>query len=227
MYNCFTLDDTATRTGFSKLGVEQVGALITRGVLIDIAALKGVPMLGGHLRDHAADLAAGAGAQKLTLRRATPSSFTPAGAPCGARTTRAISARAPGIGTAAAEWLATQDPMLVGRRQQRRRDFAEPRSAARSVRAIRSCSSSTAFTCSRISARRARRAPCPRVRADRRAAQDSGRHGIDGRAGRDSLGARRSRGPCQPRRRCTARARRSSTATDASQPMQPSVMLCP
>jgi hypothetical protein len=35
MYNCFTLEDTASRTGFTKLGVEQVGALITRGVLID------------------------------------------------------------------------------------------------------------------------------------------------------------------------------------------------
>ena len=45
MYNCFTLEETATRTGFSKLGVEQVGALVTRGVLLDIAALKGVPML--------------------------------------------------------------------------------------------------------------------------------------------------------------------------------------
>ena len=37
MYNCYTLDDTATRAGFTKLGVEQVGALITRGVLIDVA----------------------------------------------------------------------------------------------------------------------------------------------------------------------------------------------
>src|SRR5215204_478546 len=42
MYNCFTLDDTASRTGFTKLGVEQVGALITRGVLIDVAAVKGM-----------------------------------------------------------------------------------------------------------------------------------------------------------------------------------------
>jgi hypothetical protein len=33
MYNCFTLEETATRTGFSKLGVEQVGGLVTRGVL--------------------------------------------------------------------------------------------------------------------------------------------------------------------------------------------------
>ena len=32
MYNCFKLDDTSTRTGFTKLGIENVGALMTRGV---------------------------------------------------------------------------------------------------------------------------------------------------------------------------------------------------
>jgi hypothetical protein len=42
LYNCFKLDDIATRTGFSKLGIEKVGALMTRGVLIDVAGSKGV-----------------------------------------------------------------------------------------------------------------------------------------------------------------------------------------
>jgi hypothetical protein len=45
MYNCFKVDDAATRTGFSTLGIEQVGSLMTRGVLIDVAALKGVEIL--------------------------------------------------------------------------------------------------------------------------------------------------------------------------------------
>src|SRR3989441_8105664 len=30
LYNCFKLDDIATRTGFTKLGVESVGSLMTR-----------------------------------------------------------------------------------------------------------------------------------------------------------------------------------------------------
>ena len=38
MYNCFKVNESATRTGFEKLGVEKVGALFTRGVLIDVAA---------------------------------------------------------------------------------------------------------------------------------------------------------------------------------------------
>ena len=45
-YNCFKTEDIATRTGFTKLGIEKVGTLMTRGVLIDVAALKGVDMLG-------------------------------------------------------------------------------------------------------------------------------------------------------------------------------------
>ena len=45
LYNCVKLDDIASRSGFTKFGMEKVGSLITRGVLIDVAALKGVEML--------------------------------------------------------------------------------------------------------------------------------------------------------------------------------------
>ena len=45
LYNCFKVDETSTRTGFTKLGIQNVGALVTRGVLIDVAALKNVDML--------------------------------------------------------------------------------------------------------------------------------------------------------------------------------------
>src|SRR2546425_10693673 len=45
LYNCFKQDDITTRTGFTRLGIENVGALVTRGVLIDVAGLKGVEML--------------------------------------------------------------------------------------------------------------------------------------------------------------------------------------
>src|SRR5262245_10711803 len=44
-YNCFKLGDIGTRTGFKKLGIEHVGGLMTRGVLIDVAGFKGVDML--------------------------------------------------------------------------------------------------------------------------------------------------------------------------------------
>jgi len=45
-YNCFKVAENATRSGFTKLGVHNAGAIITRGVLIDVAGYKGVEMLG-------------------------------------------------------------------------------------------------------------------------------------------------------------------------------------
>ena len=45
LYNCFKVSETATRNGFTKLGVEKVGALVTRGVMVDVAGLKGVETL--------------------------------------------------------------------------------------------------------------------------------------------------------------------------------------
>src|SRR3989441_12165921 len=41
LYNCFKQDEITTRSGFTKLGVGNVGALVTRGVLSDVAGLKG------------------------------------------------------------------------------------------------------------------------------------------------------------------------------------------
>src|SRR5262249_47052498 len=41
-YNCFKTADIETRNGFSKLGIQNVGMLMTRGVLIDVAGFKGV-----------------------------------------------------------------------------------------------------------------------------------------------------------------------------------------
>ena len=58
MYNCFKLDEISTRTGFTKLGIENVGFLMTRGVLIDVAALKGVRMLPDRYEITVADLQA-------------------------------------------------------------------------------------------------------------------------------------------------------------------------
>src|SRR5207237_4144962 len=44
-YNCFKTDEISSRTGFTKLGIEKVGTLLTRGVLIDVEALKVVPVV--------------------------------------------------------------------------------------------------------------------------------------------------------------------------------------
>src|SRR5713226_1580797 len=67
MYNCFKVDEISTRTGFTKLGIENVGFLMTRGVLIDVAALKGVDTLQATYEITVADLQAALKRQSLTL----------------------------------------------------------------------------------------------------------------------------------------------------------------
>ena len=114
MYNCITLDEAATRTGFSKLGVEHVGALVTRGVLLDVAALKGVPMLAANYEITPADLEAALARQKLTLAPGDAILIHTGWGTLWGMDSARYQRSSPGVGTAAAEWLARQDPMLVG-----------------------------------------------------------------------------------------------------------------
>ena len=114
MYNCVTLEDAATRTGFSKLGVEQVGALMTRGVLVDVAALKGLPVLAENYEITPADLEAALARQKLTLAPGDAILIHTGWGTLWGKDNARYQRASPGVGTAAAEWLARQDPMLVG-----------------------------------------------------------------------------------------------------------------
>jgi kynurenine formamidase len=114
LYNCFKLDDIATRSGFTKLGIEKVGSLITRGVMIDVAALKGVEMLPDNYEITPRDLQQALANQNLTLQPGDAAIIrTGYGKLWGKDNIRYVT-RSPGIGIAAAEWLAKQDPMLVG-----------------------------------------------------------------------------------------------------------------
>jgi kynurenine formamidase len=114
MYNCFTLDESASRTGFTKLGVERVGALVTRGVLLDIAALKGVPMLADTYQITPQDLQEALATQKLTLQPGDAVLIHTGWGTLWGKDNARYQQGSPGLGTAAAEWLARQDPMLVG-----------------------------------------------------------------------------------------------------------------
>ena len=114
LYNCFELDAVATRTGFTKLGVHNVGTLMTRGVLIDVAASKGVDMLPDGYEITVADLQRALERQKQTLQPGDAVIIrTGWSALWGKDNARYVKTN-PGIGVAAAEWLAKQDPMLVG-----------------------------------------------------------------------------------------------------------------
>src|SRR6202008_4259012 len=67
-YNCFKTEDIETRTGFTKLGIQNVGMLMTRGVLIDVAGFKGVDMLGDTYEITVADLEGAIKRQNLVFQ---------------------------------------------------------------------------------------------------------------------------------------------------------------
>ena len=114
LYNCFKLDETATRTGFSKLGVENVGALMTRGVLIDVAALKSVEMLSDTYEITPQDLQQALQRQKMTVQPGDAVIVNTGWGKLWGKDNARYSKSRPGLGAAAAEWLAGLDPMLVG-----------------------------------------------------------------------------------------------------------------
>jgi kynurenine formamidase len=114
VYNCFKVDEIATRGGFSKVGIEKVGALITRGVLIDVAALKGVDMLGDTYEITVADLEGALQRQNQKLQPGDAVIIHTGWGKLWAKDNARYVKSCPGIGVKAAEWLAKQDPMLVG-----------------------------------------------------------------------------------------------------------------
>lgn len=114
MYNCVPLDGTATRTGVTRLGVEQVGGLMTRGVLLDIAALKKRAVLDDSYEITPEDLQQALAVQKLTLQPGDAVLVHTGWGTLWGKDNARYQRTSPGLGIAAAEWLARQDPMLVG-----------------------------------------------------------------------------------------------------------------
>ena len=114
MYNCFKVDETSGRTGFTKLGVENVGSLMTRGVLIDVAALKNLEILPDTYEITAQDLQQALQRQKLTLQPGDAVIINTGWNRLWGKDNSRFLKSNPGIGVAAAEWLARQDPLLIG-----------------------------------------------------------------------------------------------------------------
>ncbi len=114
LYNCFKQDEISSRGGFTKLGMEKVGTLITRGVMIDVAGLKGVDILGDNYEITVQDLQQALQKQSVKLQKGDAVIIhTGWGKLWGKDNARYVKS-CPGIGIAAAEWLVKQDPMLLG-----------------------------------------------------------------------------------------------------------------
>lgn len=114
LYNCFKNSETAGRGGFSKAGVDKVGAIFTRGVMIDVAGFKGVEMLGDNYEITADDLKGALAKQNLKLQPGDAVLIHTGWGKLWAKDNARFVKSCPGIGIGAAEWLAEQDPLLLG-----------------------------------------------------------------------------------------------------------------
>jgi kynurenine formamidase len=114
LYNCVKTDEVVTRNGFTKLGVEKVGGLITRGVLLDIAGLKGVEMLDVGYEITVADLEEAMKRHGVTIGIGDAVLIHTGWGKLWMKDNAKYNSGQPGIGISAGEWLAKLNPILVG-----------------------------------------------------------------------------------------------------------------
>ncbi len=114
LYNCVDQNEIITRDGFTRLGVENVGTLMTRGVLIDVARFKGVEMLPETYEITVDDLQQALDQQGVTLESGDAILIHTGWGVLWDTDAERFMATNPGIGVAAAQWLVEQDPMLLG-----------------------------------------------------------------------------------------------------------------
>jgi kynurenine formamidase len=114
LYNCLKTDEVSTRSGFTKLGVEKVGALFTRGVLLDVAAVKGVGMLDAGYEVTVADLEQAMQRQNVKIGAGDAVFLHTGWGKLWMKDNAKYNSGQPGPNVTAAEWLAKLNPMLVG-----------------------------------------------------------------------------------------------------------------
>jgi kynurenine formamidase len=114
LYNCYKISETSTRGSFTKLGIHNTGMLFTRGVMIDVAAFKGVETLPDAYEITVEDLE-GALKKQGTVIQAGDAIIinTGWGKLYGKENARYVKS-CPGIGVKAAQWLVAKDPILLG-----------------------------------------------------------------------------------------------------------------
>jgi kynurenine formamidase len=114
LYNCFDNDKTMTRRGFTHLGVERIGTLFTRGVMLDIAALKGVDVLPDRYEITVADLQQAMARQGVEIGKGDFVAIRTGWGRLWSTQKEKFAREEPGVGVAAAEWLVARHVMVIG-----------------------------------------------------------------------------------------------------------------
>jgi kynurenine formamidase len=114
LYNCVKIDEVATRNGFTKLGVEKIGMLFTRGVLVDVAGSMNVDVLPVDHEITVAEIEAALAREHVALQPGDAVLFHTGWGKFWGTENAKYATSSPGIGATAAEWLAKQEVMLLG-----------------------------------------------------------------------------------------------------------------
>lgn len=113
-YNGFKRSEFGKPYGLEKLGIENAGVFFTRGVLLDVAALRGVERLKPGEVITPADLEGAQKRQGVTVGEGDAVLIRSGHGQLWMKDNEAFSAGEPGIGAAAARWLCERKIMLVG-----------------------------------------------------------------------------------------------------------------
>jgi len=113
-YNGNRRSDFAQAEGLTKLGIENVGAIATRGVLIDVARFKGVDQLQRAYEITPADLKGALQRQNVQIRSGDVVLIHTGWGSLWMKDNARYAESAPGIGVGAAQMLADAEVVVVG-----------------------------------------------------------------------------------------------------------------
>ncbi len=113
-YNGNRRSEFAQAEGLTKLGVENVGAIVTRGVLIDVAKFKGVAQLQANYEITVADLKGALQKEGVQIRSGDVVLIHTGWSSLWMKDNTKYGATEPGIGLAAAQFLVDAEVVVVG-----------------------------------------------------------------------------------------------------------------
>ena len=113
-YNGNRRADFAQAGGLTKLGIENVGPIVTRGVLIDVARLRGVPQLQAGYEISVKDVRDALQRQRVEIRPGDVVLIHTGWGSLWMKDNARYLASAPGLGLAAAQLLVDEEVTVVG-----------------------------------------------------------------------------------------------------------------
>ena len=113
-YNGNRRSEFAKAEGFTKLGIENVGAIVTRGVLIDVAKYKGVQQLAGNYEITPADLKGALQKEGVGIKSGDVVLIHTGWGSLWMKDNARFGATEPGIGIAAGQMLVDAEVVVVG-----------------------------------------------------------------------------------------------------------------